>query len=121
MPQLILRDLVSIVGDGGGGEVDLRASGDGACGGAARISGGETAAGGCAKVELSFEVLEVEREVEHIRVSDRGGGWSGRRCRSASVVAAAYDERGCGCRACGGDETPSGQLILDDGFQCFHV
>ena len=91
MRALLGRDLEGVVADRVGGEGHLLAAGDGTerADGAVDLGVGQALAGGRAQVELGFEVLEVEREVQDVEVVDGGlsGGW---------LDASGSDERGAG-------------------------
>jgi len=77
---LVEGDLVEDLLLGGGEVRDLDAAGDGTRA-RAGVRRGQTAAGGGTEVELGFEVLEIEGEVEDVGVSQGRfrGGWRGGR------------------------------------------
>jgi len=64
--QLVLRDLLGVLLDGGGVEADRPAARDAALDAlAVGVRVGEARAHGGAEVELGFQVFQVEREVQH--------------------------------------------------------
>jgi len=65
---LVEGDLVEDLLLGGGEVRDLDAAGDGT-GVGASVGRGQTVAGGGTEVELGFEVLEIEGEIEDVGVS----------------------------------------------------
>ena len=87
MLLLVVGDFVDVVLLGGGETGDHGSAGDGAWGGS-DVGGGEAGAGGGAEIELGFEVLKIQGEVEDIGVGDG-------RCRGSGGSRRRGDRRGC--------------------------
>jgi len=96
---LVIGNFVEDVLLGGGEAGHLRAAGNGAwirpC-----IRSGKAGTGRGVKIELSFEILKVEREVENVRVAVGRGWW----CDYCSV-GATCQRSGCPCGGNAGQET----------------